>query len=51
MQGISRTTFIAVLTGMLLLLGSVQAQAHDTSILFIGNSFTYGYGAAGGGGR
>ena len=38
-------TLNTLLTGLALLLGSATAVA-DTSILFIGNSFTYGYGAA-----
>lgn len=36
---------IAIATGMLMTLGNVQALA-ETSVLFIGNSFTYGYGSA-----
>jgi len=36
---------IALLAGLTMLLGGTNAAA-DTSVLFIGNSFTYGYGSA-----
>ena len=38
-------TLTTLLASLGLLLGSVSAMA-DTSVLFIGNSFTYGYGSA-----
>ena len=37
---------IATLTGLTLLLTGVSANAADTNLLFIGNSFTFGYGSA-----
>lgn len=37
---------IATLTGLTLLLTAVNAAVADTSLLFIGNSFTFGYGSA-----